>query len=96
MTAEVLLDSIDDVLMTKSFLGGAPSLPPEARAVQLPHFPYPAQYFLTIFGTPDGATSCECERIDTANLSQNLHLMNSSEAIGRYLVGADKHERVHV
>lgn len=83
MTAEVLLDSIDDVLMTKSYLGGAPSLPQDARAVQLPHFPYPAQYFLTIFGTPDGATSCECERIDTANLSQNLHLMNSSEMISK-------------
>jgi hypothetical protein len=83
MTAEVLLDSIDDVLLTKSFLGGAPSLPPEARAIQLPHFPYPSHYFLTIFGTPDGLTSCECERIDTANLSQNLHLMNSPEVIGK-------------
>ena len=83
MSAEVLLDSIDDVLMTKSFLGGAPALPPEARAVQLPHFPYPSQYFLTIFGTPDGLTSCECERNDTANLSQNLHLMNSSEVVGK-------------
>lgn len=83
MTAEVLLDSIDDLLMTKSFLGGAPSYPQEARAIQLPHFPYPSQYFLTIFGTPDGITSCECERIDTANLSQNLHLMNSSEVVGK-------------
>lgn len=83
MMAEVLLDSIDDVLMTKSFLGGAPPLPPEARAVQLPHFPYPSQYFLTIFGTPEGQTSCECERNDSANLAQNLHLMNSSEVIGK-------------
>ena len=83
MIAEVLLDSIDDVLMTKSFLGGAPALPTEARAIQLPHFPYPSQYFLTIFGSPEGATSCECERIDTANLAQNLHLMNSTEVINK-------------
>lgn len=83
MVAEVLLDSMDDVLMTKSNLGGAPSLPPEARAVQLPHFPYPSQYFLQIFGTPEGSTSCECERIDTANLAQNLHLMNSKEVLGK-------------
>jgi hypothetical protein len=83
MMAEVLLDSIDDVLMTKSNLGGAPPLPPEARAVQLPHFPYPSQYFLQIFGTPEGSTSCECERIDTANLAQNLHLMNSAEVLGK-------------
>jgi len=83
LMAEVLLDSIDDVLMTKSNLGGAPPLPPEARAVQLPHFPFPGQYFLQIFGTPEGATSCECERIDTANLAQNLHLMNSPEMVGK-------------
>jgi Protein of unknown function (DUF1553)/Protein of unknown function (DUF1549) len=83
MAGEVLLDSIDDVLMTKSNLGGAPPLPPEARAVQLPHFPYPSQYFLQIFGTPEGSTSCECERIDTANLAQCLHLMNSGEVLGK-------------
>jgi hypothetical protein len=83
LAAEVLLDSIDDVLMTKSNLGGAPPLPPDARAVQLPHFPYPSQYFLQIFGTPEGSTSCECERIDTANLAQSLHLMNSGEVISK-------------
>jgi hypothetical protein len=83
LMAEALLDSIDDVLMTKSNLGGAPQLPPEARAVQLPHFPYPSQYFLQIFGAPEGSTSCECERIDTANLAQCLHLMNSSEVLGK-------------
>jgi hypothetical protein len=83
LMAEVLLDSIDDVLMTKSNLGGAPPMPPEARAIQLPHFPYPSQYFLQIFGAPEGSTSCECERIDTANLAQSLHLMNSSEMVGK-------------
>jgi hypothetical protein len=83
MIAEVLLDSIDDVLQTKSNLGGAPSLPVDGRAVQLPHFPYPSQYFLQIFGTPEGTIPCECERIDTANLAQNLHLMNSGEVLGK-------------
>jgi hypothetical protein len=83
LAAEVLLDSIDDVLMTKSNLGGAPPLPPEARAVQLPHFPYPGQYFLQIFGAPEGSISCECERKDMANLAQNLHLMNSGEILNK-------------
>jgi uncharacterized protein DUF1553 len=83
LMAEVLQDSIDDVLMTRSNLGGAPPLPPEARAVQLPHFPYPSQYFLQIFGAPEGSTSCECEHIDTANLAQCLHLMNSGEVLGK-------------
>ncbi len=55
LAAEVLLDSIDDVLLTRSNLGGAPPLPPDARAVQLPHFPIPSQYFLQIFGVPTRA-----------------------------------------
>lgn len=83
LIAEVLLDSIDDVLLTKSNLGGAPGLPPETRAVQLPHDPYPYQYFLQIFGMPEGSTACECERVDSPNLGQNLHLMNSGEVQGK-------------
>lgn len=83
MMAEVLLDSIDDVLMTRSYLGGAPGLPPETRAVQLPHAPYPYHHFLQIFGMSEGSTACECERINAPNLGQNLHLMNSSEIQGK-------------
>jgi hypothetical protein len=83
MMAEVLLDSIDDVLLTRSNLGGAPGLPPETRAVQLPHDPYPYQHFLQMFGMPEGTTACECERSDSPNLGQNLHLLNSSEVLGK-------------
>ncbi|MDB5339572.1 MAG: hypothetical protein JWN70_5191 [Planctomycetaceae bacterium] len=83
MMAEVLLDSIDDVTLSRSNLGGAPGLPSETRAVQLPHDPYPYQYFLQIFGMPEGATACECERVDSPNLGQNLHLMNSAEIQGK-------------
>jgi hypothetical protein len=83
MSAEVLLDSIDDVTIARANLGGAPNLPIETRAIQLPHDPYPYHYFLQIFGMPEGTTACECERIDTANLAQNLHLMNSSEILSK-------------
>lgn len=83
MSAEVLLDSLGDVTLTRSNLGGAPGLPPETRAIQLPHDPYPYHYFLQIFGMPEGTTACECERNDSANLAQNLHLMNSSDVLSK-------------
>jgi hypothetical protein len=38
-----------------------------------------ASYFLTVFGRPESATSCECERLTESNLAQSLHLMNSKE-----------------
>ena len=79
LSAEVLLDSIDQVAMSHSNFGGAPALPPETRAVQLPHDPYPGMYFLQIFGMPELTTACECERSSSANLSQSLHLFNSAE-----------------
>ena len=79
LAAEVLLDSIDQVALSRSNFGGAPALPPETRAVQLPHDPYPGMYFLQIFGMPEGTTACECERTSSANLAQSLHLFNSSE-----------------
>lgn len=75
MTAEVLLDSIDDVLGSKTKFD---SMPPGTRAVQLPDTSF-ASYFLTVFGRPDSATSCECERSTESNLAQSLHLMNSQE-----------------
>jgi hypothetical protein len=36
-------------------------------------------YFLQVFGRPDGASACECERSGEANLAQSLHLLNSSD-----------------
>ncbi len=73
--AEVLLDAIDQLTGVKTRFGG---LPQEVRAVQLPDSGV-NNYFLTVFGRPQGDSACECERSSEANLAQSLHLLNSSE-----------------
>ena len=75
LTAEVLLDAIDDVTGTQTGFGGLPS---GVRAVQLPDNSFnSSSYFLTVFGRPDAASACECERSQDASLAQSLHLLNS-------------------
>lgn len=75
LSAEIILDSIDDVLGIHSRFDG---LPVGTRAMELPSTSF-ASYFLTVFGRPESATSCECERLTESNLAQSLHLMNSKE-----------------
>jgi hypothetical protein len=77
MTAEVLLDSIDTVTGSKTTFA---DLPPGTRAVSLPDNSYNrASPFLKVFGRPEGASVCECERVQSASLAQSLHLMNASD-----------------
>ena len=77
MTAEVLLDSIDMVTGAKSDFA---DLPAGTRAISLPDNSYTrASPFLKVFGRPDNASVCECERVSSASLSQSLHLMNSAD-----------------
>jgi hypothetical protein len=77
MTAEVLLDSIDMVTGTKTDFA---DLPPGTRAVALPDNSYTrSSAFLKVFGRPDNASVCECERVQSASLAQSLHLMNASD-----------------
>lgn len=77
LTAEVLLDSVNQVIKAETKFEG---LPAGMRAVQLPDNSYNAgSYFLTAFGRPEGSTSCECERSQGASLAQSLHLLNSKE-----------------
>ena len=51
-------------------------MPLGTRAVQLPDSGFNS-YFLTVFGRPEGSSSCECERSGEATLAQSLHLLNS-------------------
>jgi hypothetical protein len=75
LKAEVLLDSIDVLTeMPTQFAG----LPAGTRAVQLPDNAFDS-YFLTVFGRPESASACECERTGDANLAQHLLLLNSKE-----------------
>ena len=77
MTAEVLLDSIDAVTGSKTDFA---DLPAGTRAVSLPDNSYnKASPFLKVFGRPEGASVCECERVQSASLAQSLHLMNASD-----------------
>ncbi|MCC9604563.1 DUF1549 domain-containing protein [Blastopirellula sp. JC732] len=88
MQAEVMLDSIDD-------LTGSPTafanLPQGTRAVGLPDNSYnKASLFLRVFGRPDNASVCECERVQSSSLAQSLHLINSSEVKGKLGAGAGR------
>jgi len=83
LTAEVLLDSVDRVTGSPTRFGGIAN---GTRAVQLPDSGFNS-YFLTVFGRPDSASACECERANEANLAQGLHLINSSEIHGKLSAG---------
>jgi hypothetical protein len=73
--AEVLFDAIDAVTLTKPAFKGVPA---GTRAVQLPDNQFES-YFLSVFGRPDFASACECERSSDSSLAQSLHLFNSVE-----------------
>ena len=50
------------------------------RAVALPDNSYnTGNYFLTVFGRPEGNSACECERTGDASLAQSLQLLNSDD-----------------
>jgi hypothetical protein len=83
LPAEVLLDALDAVTGAKTSFGAVPT---SVRAVQLPDDGFNS-YFLTVFGKPEGASACECERSSEANLAQSLHLLNSSEVQGKLSAG---------
>ncbi len=75
LTAEVLLDAIDQVTDVQTEFPGQPS---GTRALQLPDDSFNADsYFLTLFGRPNNASASESERTHDANLAQSLHLLNS-------------------
>ncbi len=78
LNAEVLLDAIDDVTGSKTNFKGATGL----RAVQLPDNLFDS-YFLSVFGRPDSASACECERSSDASLAQALHMFNSQEILAK-------------
>lgn len=77
LQAEVLMDSINDVLRSTNGFAGVPD---HFRATQLPDNSFNKDsYFLTVFGKPDNASACECERTQNASLAQSLHLINSPQ-----------------
>ena len=92
MQAEVLLDSINDLTDAKTTFA---NLPPGTRAVALPDNSYNnASELLKVFGRPEGASVCECERAQSSSLAQSLHLINSNEVKGKLGVGNGRAQRL--
>ncbi len=89
LSAEVLSDAVNAVAQSTSNFGGVPE---GTTAVQLPDNGF-NNYFLQVFGKPEAESACECERSVEANLSQSLHLLNSSDVQGRLQNGSGRAAR---
>ena len=77
LQAEVMLDAIDQLTGARTDFA---DLPPGTRAISLPDNSYNrSSPFLKVFGRPEGASVCECERVQSPSLAQSLHLMNASD-----------------
>jgi hypothetical protein len=77
LPAEVLLDAIDQLTGARTDFA---DLPAGTRAIALPDNSYNrSSGFLKVFGRPEGASVCECERVQSSSLAQSLHLMNAAE-----------------
>ncbi len=77
LSAEVLMDAVNQVTKAETSWSG---LPAGTRAVQLPDNSFnSSSYFLQVFGRPDSASACSCERSQDASLAQSLHLLNSKD-----------------
>jgi hypothetical protein len=80
LPAEVLLDSIDDLLGTQTGFNG---LPVGTSAVEIPDHGGVDNFFLNAFGRPAGGSACECERGGEVSMAQSLHLLNSDDVYGK-------------
>jgi hypothetical protein len=79
LPAEVALDAIDTLTGKQTSFAGVLA---GTRSIQLPD-PNFNNYFLTVFGRPNGDSACECERVSEANLAQSIHLINSADILGK-------------
>ncbi len=86
LNAEVLYDAIGQMTGVPTAF---PGMPEGMRAVQLPDS-NESNYFLTVFGKPQGDSACECERSGEASLAQSLYLLNSSEVQGKLSAGTGR------
>jgi hypothetical protein len=75
LSAEPLLDAVNHLLGTKQRFG---VLPEGTKATQLPAPDIAKLDFLRVFGQPERATVCACERSDESNLGMAIELFNGS------------------
>jgi hypothetical protein len=83
LNAEVLHDAIAVATGVPTSFSG---LPAGSRAADLPGANVD-NYFLTVFGKPQGDSACECERSIEASLAQSLYLLNSGDLHGKLASG---------
>lgn len=92
LPAEVLLDAIDQFTEAKTDFA---DLPPGTRAIALPDNSYNrSSGFLKVFGRPEGASVCECERVQSSSLAQSLHLMNAADLKAKLSTSGGRAERL--
>lgn len=77
--AEALLDSLVQATGVRENFGGAPA---GFSAAQLPDAEVTSE-FLNLFGKPQRAEACECERDGESNMLQALHLINGQSILRR-------------
>jgi hypothetical protein len=73
--AEPLLDAVNHLLGTRQRFG---LLPEGTKATQLPAPDVAKLDFLRVFGQPERATVCACERSDESNLGMAIELFNGA------------------
>lgn len=92
MQAEVLLDAIDGLTGARTDFA---NLPAGTKAIALPDNSYNnSTAFLRVFGRPEGASVCECERVQSSSLAQSLHLINAGDIKGKLAYGGGRAERL--
>jgi hypothetical protein len=92
MPAEVLLDAVDQFTGARTDFA---DLPPGTRAIALPDNSYNrSSPFLKVFGRPESASVCECERASAPSLSQSLHLMNAADVKSKLTTSGGRAERL--
>ena len=94
MNAEVLYDAVNQVTDAPSAFNGLPQdIHSPRRAIMVPDESF-TNYFLDVFGKPQGNSACECERVSEANLAQALHLLNSDEVQGKLTRGGGRADQL--
>jgi WD40 repeat protein len=73
LSAEVLLDAVNDVTGATDQFNGSP---PDTRAIQTWSYKVNSQ-FMDAFSRPNPSTDCPCERDAKTSVVQSLHMMNS-------------------
>jgi hypothetical protein len=92
LQAEVLLDAIDAVTGARTDFT---DLPPGTRAVALPDNSYNRSApLLKVFGRPESASVCECERVQSASLAQSLYLLNAGDIKSKLAFAGGRAERI--